>query len=123
MSLQLRILLEGPREDGDDFLFGQGSEGEDLHPGKEGRHDLEGGVFRGGADENDLSALHVGEKGVLLELVEPVKFVDEEDHLLELRLLDDLLHFLDPYVDRGKGDEGEAEVFPHEKAEGGLSDP
>jgi hypothetical protein len=52
---------------------------QDLHPGEKRGIDLEGGVLGGRADENDPPAFHMGEKGVLLGLVEPVNLVHEKD--------------------------------------------
>ena len=54
---------------------------EDVHPraGQEWRYHLEGRVLGRSADERDSAVLDVGEKRVLLRLVEAVYLVDEED--------------------------------------------
>ena len=66
-------------EQGDEVLLGEPLEDEDLAAREEGRIDLEGGVLRGGADEDDAALLDIGKEGVLLGLVEAMDFVDEED--------------------------------------------
>ena len=43
------------------------------------RDDLEGGILGGRADQPDGAALDVGQKCVLLRLVEAVNLIDEED--------------------------------------------
>ena len=43
------------------------------------RDHLEGRVLRGGADQDDVALLDVGQKGVLLGFVEAVDLVDEQD--------------------------------------------
>ena len=53
---------EGAGEEGDEVGFGEGLEGVDAAAGEEGGVDLEGGVFRGGADEADGAAFDVGRK-------------------------------------------------------------
>ena len=57
-------------------------QGEDAGAGEEGCDDLEGGVLRGGADEDDRAVLDVGEDDVLLGLVKAVDLIDEEDGAL-----------------------------------------
>ena len=49
---------------------------------EQGRDHLEGGIFRGGADEDHRAAFHIGQKGVLLRFVEAVDLVDEDDGAL-----------------------------------------
>ena len=72
--------------------------------------DFEGRIFGGRADEPDGAAFHVGEKCILLGLVEAVNLVDEQDgarvHLGSLRgRSHHLLDFLDAAHHRGELDE------------------
>ena len=51
---------------------------EDAAAREQRRHDLEGGVLGGGADQRHRAVLDVGQQGVLLGAVEAVELVDEE---------------------------------------------
>ena len=71
---------------------------------------LEGGVLCRRADQNDAPPLHIGQKGVLLRLVEAVDLVHKEDGLFPeaaggLRLLHHLLDLFNAARDGGKIDE------------------
>ena len=82
------------------ILRRQRLEDKDLTPGQQRGIDLKGGVLGGGADENDASLLHKGEKGVLLRLVEAVNLIDKQQGGLPhdpigLRLLHDLFDLFD----------------------------
>ena len=59
----------------------QGIEHKYLAAGKKRGVDLKGGVFRGGADQNDGPPFHIGEKGILLGFVEAVNLIHEQDGL------------------------------------------
>lgn len=104
-------IAQGPLQQQLDLFGGEGVEHEDPGAGEQGRVDFEGGVFGGGADENDVAALDEGEKGVLLGLVEAVDFIDEQQGLAAvvgfffLGLLDDFADFLDSLQHRRKKDE------------------
>ena len=52
---------------------------EDAQAGEQGVVEVEGGVFGGGADEDEGAVFDVGQEGVLLGFVEAVDFVDKED--------------------------------------------
>ena len=78
--------------------------------GEERGDDLKGGILGGCADEADGPALDVGEKCILLGLVEAVNFIDEENrtrvHLSGLcGCGHHLLDLLDAAHDGGKFDE------------------
>ena len=73
---------EGAVDEFSYLILGQGVESIDAGAGKEGRDDLKGGILRGCADEGNGAVLNVGENDVLLGLVEPVNFIDEEDGAL-----------------------------------------
>jgi hypothetical protein len=62
----------------------RGLKGRTTAAREEGGGDLERGVLRGGADEDNGTVLDEGEDGVLLGLVEAVDLVDEEDGLLHV---------------------------------------
>ena len=69
--------------------------------------DLEGGVLRGGADEDDAAVLHKGEEGVLLGLVEAVDLVHEHNGpLAKAAVVRRLLHHRPDLLDAA-GDSGE----------------
>ena len=57
---------------------GQRAQRVDLGARQQRRDNLERGILGGGADQHDVSALDVGQKRVLLGLVETVDFVDEQ---------------------------------------------
>ena len=66
-------------EEFDDLRGGVGFEDVDLGAREERGDDFEGGIFGGGADEEDVAGFDVREEGVLLGFVEAVDFVDEDD--------------------------------------------
>src|SRR6267378_6404035 len=66
-------------EEFDDLRGGVGFEDVDLGAGEEGGDDFEGGIFGGGADEENVAGFDVREEGVLLGFVEAMDFVDEDD--------------------------------------------
>ena len=93
------------------LVFGERLQGVDAAAGEQRGDDLERRVLGGGADQADGAALDVGQKGVLLRLVEAMDLVDEEDGArAELRGLfgidHDLLDLLDAGEDGGELDEG-----------------
>ena len=51
----------------------------DLRPRQQCRDHLERRILRGRADQDDVAVFHVGQKGVLLRLVEPVNLIDEHN--------------------------------------------
>jgi hypothetical protein len=114
-------------EQGDQLLFAERAQGEDAAAGEQRGDDFEGRVLGGRADEADRAALDVGQKGVLLGLVEAMDFVDEErgaraegrgffgvDH--------DLLDFLDAGEHGGELDEGGAGLLGDDFGERGFAD-
>ena len=62
-----------------DFRFGERLQGVDAGAREQRRDDLEGRILRGRADEDDISGFHVGQKSVLLGLVEAMHFVDKNN--------------------------------------------
>jgi hypothetical protein len=82
----------------------------DLGAGKERGDDFEGGIFGGGADEENVAGFNVREEGVLLGFVEAVDFVDEDDGAeagagFFLGFGHDFFDFLDATGDGAEGDE------------------
>ena len=53
-----------------------------MAAGEERGDNLEGGVFRGGANEGDSAILNKGENRILLSLVEAVNLIYKQDSLL-----------------------------------------
>ncbi len=53
------------------------------HPAtrQERRNHFETGIFRGGTDENNRAIFYRVEQRILLSLVKPVDFIDEENRL------------------------------------------
>ena len=110
-----------------DLLLAEAVEDEDLAAGEQRGVDLEGGVLRRGADEDDAALLDERQEGVLLRLVEAVDLVDEEDgpHAEGARLLGaghDLLDLLDAARDGAEGDELRLREVCDHVGEGGLAD-
>ncbi len=50
-----------------------------MTAGEQGGDDLERGIFGGGADQDDRSRFHIGQKGILLGFVEAVDLIDKDD--------------------------------------------
>ena len=79
-----------------------------LHARKQRRDHFERRIFRGGADQQNVSRFHVRQKRVLLRAVEAVHFVDEHDGALAVaaRAFGLGHHFLDFLDSREHGAEG-----------------
>jgi hypothetical protein len=96
----------------DNFQLFRGKRLEDQHPaaGEKGGNDLEGRVFRGGADQGQQAAFDMGQKGILLGFVEAVYFINKEDSLRLVLFFalfgpaDYFPYFLSPREDGGKKD-------------------
>ena len=73
-----RVLDRAPQQR-DDLLRRQRLQHVDLHPRKQRRDHFERRIFRGRADQQNVSRLHVRQKRVLLRAIEAVHFVDEHD--------------------------------------------
>ena len=119
---------KSPAEQLFQVLLGQGLEDEHPAPGQESGVHLEAGVLRGGPDEHDAPLLHVGEKGVLLGLVEPVDLIHEQDGPLPqaaavLRLLHHLLDLFDAAGDGAEVDKLGAGPPGDDPGQGGLPHP
>src|SRR5690242_15672447 len=100
---------EGAAEKFDDLRSGQRFEDVDLGAREQRRDHFEGRIFRGSADENDMTGFDVGKEGVLLRFVEAVDFVDEDDGAMPAARFEfggghDVLDFLDAGQDRAEGD-------------------
>ncbi len=93
----------------------------------ERRIDLEVGILRGGADENDGAVFHDRQEGILLRLVEAVNFIHEQDGALLsvlaplARLLDDFAQFRHPGCHRAEGDEMRARMSGQQMRERGFA--
>src|SRR5581483_9073017 len=68
---------EGAAEKFDDLRGGERFEHIHFGARQQRGNDFEGGIFRGGADEDDVAGFDVRKKGVLLGLVEAVDFIHE----------------------------------------------
>ena len=121
------LVLEGVADDPDQGLAVELLEDEDPGPGEERGDDLEGGIFRRRAEEDDVPLLDVGQEGRLLGLVEAVDLVDEQDHGLaeELPLLfgpgHELLDLLDAGQDGAEELAGQVEVAGQHGPQGRLA--
>ena len=73
---------QSPPQQGSDVRSGQLFQDEQPGAADEGAVHLETGVLRGGPDEGDVAALHPGQQGVLLGLVEAMNLVQEQDGAL-----------------------------------------
>ena len=91
------------------------------------RDHFEGRILRGGADQDDVAALHVGQKRVLLGFVEAVDFVDEQDGApaqapQPLGIGHHRFDFLDAAQHRAEGDELAARDAGDQLGQRGLAD-
>ena len=110
----------------DEFVFAQRLQVEDAQAGEQGVVEMEGGVFGGGADEDEGAVFDVGQEGVLLGFVEAVDFVDKEDGFATqaaflLGLKDGFAHFFDAGEDGGEADEARVEGVGEEQGKGGFA--
>ena len=99
---------------------------EDAQAGEQGVVEVEGGVFGGGADEDEGAVFDVGQEGVLLGFVEAVDFVDKEDGFAAqaaflLGFKDGFAHFFDAGEDGGEADEARVEGVGEEQGKGGFA--
>ena len=88
---------ESPAEQADNFFVAERLQRVDAGAGEQGRDHFKGRIFGGGADQGDGSSLDVGEKSVLLGLVEAMHLIDEYDGALSqaMRVLGGGHHVLD----------------------------
>ncbi len=98
----------------------------DLGARQQRADDFERGVFRGGADEGEQPRFNVGQKRVLLRLVEAVDFVHEQNggagqRLIHARTLDRLADVLDAGQHGRYRDEVGAEGLRGEPRQRGLA--
>jgi len=119
-------ISKGAVEEIDDLRGGESIENVDLGAGEERRDDLEGRIFGGGANEEDVAGFDVGEEGVLLGFVEAVNFINEDDGALggagfALGLSHDLFDFLDAAEDGAEGDEFAARNAGDDTGESGFA--
>jgi len=113
-------------EEFDDLRGGVGFEDVDLGAGEERGDDFEGGIFGGGADEEDVAGFDVREEGVLLGFVEAVDFVDEDDGAQAgagffFGFSHDFFDFFDTAGDGAEGDEFGFGEAGDEARESGLA--
>jgi len=104
-------------------------EDKDAGAGEEGADDLEAGVFGGGADEDNVAALDMGEEAILLSFVPAVNFIEEDDRrVLEGELgaigpigLDDFFDVFGGSADGGKFVKLALEGIGDDAGEGGFA--
>src|SRR5690606_22461639 len=65
-----------------EILARKALEGQHLRTGKKRGVELETGIFRGRADENDRAVFHHRQEAVLLGAVEAMDFIDEQQGTL-----------------------------------------
>ena len=99
---------------------------EDAQAGEQGVVEMEGGVFSGGADEDEGAVFDVGQEGVLLGFVEAVDFVDKEDGFAAdgaflLGLRHGFADFFDAGEDGGEADVARVEGVGEEQGKGGFA--
>jgi len=119
-------ISEGAVKEIDDLRRGECFEDVDLGAGEKRGDDLEGGIFSGGADEENVAGFDVREEGVLLSFVEAVNFVDKNDGALggvgfALGLGHDLFDFLDAAEDGAEGNEFAAGDAGDDAGESGFA--
>ena len=100
------LIPERPAQDIDELRVRQLVEPHDAHAREQGMVDLEEGILRRRADEDEPAILDVGQQHILLALVEAVDLVDEYDCAALvvaarlIRLLDDAPQVADARRDR-----------------------
>src|SRR5579862_6369151 len=92
---------QSPLEQTENLLLGQRLQHVNLGARKQRRNYLERRVFRRGADQADVAALHVGKKSILLRFIEAVNLVDEDertpsDAAVSFRIGHHSFYFFDP---------------------------
>ncbi len=117
---------EGAFEEFDDLGSRVGFEDVDLGAREKRGDNLEGGIFRGGADEENVAGFDVGEEGVLLGFVEAVDFIHEDDGALAgtgfaFGVGHDFLDFFYAGGDGAEGDEFGFGEAGDESCEGGFA--
>ena len=105
----------------------QGLQGDELAAAAQRRIQVEGRILRGGADEDGLAALEVGQEDVLLGPVEAVDLIQEhhgrhgakQGHLAAVG--QELLQFRRAAADAGELHEAVARGFREDAGQGGLA--
>src|SRR5277367_3676474 len=92
------------------LIFGQRLQYVDSAAGEQRSVDFERRIFGGSADQANAAFFDMGEKGILLRLVEAMNFIDENDGsgavlASAVGVAHDLLDLLDPDHHGGKSDE------------------
>ena len=104
-------VVQGAGQDGFQLIRAERLKHQHPGSGQERRDDLKRRIFGGGAQQDDQALLDVGQKCVLLGLVEAVDFIHKQDgrgavlELLVASLVKDLTQLLDPRQHGRKGRE------------------
>jgi hypothetical protein len=119
-------IFKGTAQQRCDLFLGQRLQHVDAAAREQRGDDFEGGILSCRSNQPYCPALHVGQKGVLLGLVEAVNLIDEEDgagvHLRRLRGRDHhLLDFLDAACDGGEFNETCFGCFGDDLGQRGLA--
>ncbi len=120
-------LRKGTPENDPDSLGVQRLEHEDMAAGKQSVDYFKGRVLGGGADQHDGPGFHIGQKGILLGLVEPVNFIHKDQGLAILAveavfgLLHQHLDFADLAEDGAQRTEGMTRGLLDQPGDGGLA--
>ena len=120
------FVFQSPPQERRDLLFGQRFKHVDTATREQRGDDFEGRILGRRADQPDGAALHVGQKRILLRLVEAVNLVDEENGArMHLRGLGgrghDLLDLLDAAHDGGELDEAGLGGFGNDLGQRGFA--
>ena len=100
--------MHGPVDNNRQFAVRIGLQQHDPRPGQERRNHFKGGIFRSRTNECNEAFFDMGQKGILLCLVESVDFIYEEDRFLAvvaplgLRLINNSPDFFDARKDSGE---------------------
>ena len=108
------------------MLIGERRESVDAAAGEESGDHFKGGVLRSGPDQADRAPLDIGQKGILLSLVEAMNLINEENGSRAeagslLRVRHYLLDFLDAAEHRGELDEAGLRGLGDDLGQGGLA--
>ena len=72
------IILHGALQGQDNLPFHQRFEVEEMTSAQERGDDVKSGIVGGGANQTDISLLHIGKEEILLSFVEPMQLVDKQ---------------------------------------------
>ena len=101
------LMVQSPFQEFCQILHGQGLQHKHTASGQKSAVDLKGRILRGGADKDDASFFHIGQKSILLSLIKAVDLIHKHHGLnshppVGFRLGHNFFDLLDPAGDRAE---------------------